>query len=176
MSGKTRKGNRYVRRALCQSAWAISHQKDCHLAALFRRVRSRRGEQKAILAVAHQLLVILFYVVRDGSVYKELGEAHYDRQNKAKATRRLVERLQKLGYYVALQPIPEEIVVPPPVAEPATPARRKRGRPCKCAERGIACKHGGVSEVINSPEIPQKQEGQIPQVTEPTSFPSESFS
>jgi transposase len=53
ISGKTRKGNRYVRRVLCQSAWAASHKKDSHLAALYRRVRSRRGEQKAIMAVAH---------------------------------------------------------------------------------------------------------------------------
>jgi transposase len=66
ISGMTGKGNRYVRRALCQSAWAESHKKDCHLAALFRRLRSRHGEQKAIMAVAHQLLVIKFCVVRQG--------------------------------------------------------------------------------------------------------------
>ena len=53
ISGKTRKGNRYLRRVLCQSAWAASHKKDSHLAALYRRVRIRRGEQKAIMAVAH---------------------------------------------------------------------------------------------------------------------------
>ena len=46
MSGKTRKGNRYVRRALCQSAWSAAYKKDCHLAALFRRVHSRHGEQE----------------------------------------------------------------------------------------------------------------------------------
>lgn len=105
ISGKTRKGNRYVRRVLCQSAWAASHKKDSHLAALYHRVRSRRGEQKAIMAVAHQLLTIIFYIVRDGSVYHELGTSHYDQQNKPKVTRKLVDRLQKLGYYVTLQPI-----------------------------------------------------------------------
>jgi transposase len=105
MSGKTRKGNRYLRRALCQSAWAATHKKDSHLAALFRRIRARRGEQKAIMALAHELLTILFHVLRDGTVYTELGADHYDQQNKPKITRRLVERLQRLGYYVTLQPV-----------------------------------------------------------------------
>jgi hypothetical protein len=152
MSGKTRKGNRYLRRALCQSAWAASHKKNCHLAAMFRRIRSRRGEQKAIMAVAHQLLTILFHVIRDGVVYRELGADHYDRQNKPKVTRKLVEHLQRLGYLVTLEEIP---TVPIPeagaalAAEPP-PARRKRGRPCKCLERGIPCKHAVLtnSELI----------------------------
>lgn len=65
-----------------------------HLAALFRRVRSRRGEQKAVMAVAHQLPIIIFHLVQDGSIYREPGASHHDQQNKPKVTRRLVERLQ----------------------------------------------------------------------------------
>ena len=162
ISGKTRKGNRYVRRALCQSAWAASHQKDSHLAALFRRVRSRRGEQKANMALAHQLLIIIFHIVEEGSIYRELGASHHDQQNKPKVTRRLVERLQKLGYYVTLQPVEPllpAVTVGDEESAAATPEteRRKRGRPCKCAERGIPCKHGTVSPTeINSQEIPQQ--------------------
>jgi hypothetical protein len=157
ISGKTRKGNRYLRRILCQSAWATTHTKDSHLSALFRRIRSRRGEQKAIMAVAHQLLTIIFHVVRDGSVYQELGAGHYDRQNKPKVTRKLVERLQRLGYYVTLQPIEplDDIASPPLTAyEPSPPdpnqPPRRRGRPCKCAERGIVCKHGRVASAANN--------------------------
>ena len=149
ISGKTRKGNRYIRRALCQSAWAASHVRDSHLAGLFRRVRARSGEQKAIMAVAHQLLTIVFHVIRDGSVYKELGAAYYDRQNKPKVMRKLVERLQKLGYYVTLQPIEEPVETPSPAIP--TPQPRRRGRPCKCAERGIECKHGRASTTAINP-------------------------
>lgn len=146
LSGKTRKGNPYLRRALCQSAWAATHKKDSHLASLFRRIRSRRGEQKAIMAVAHQLLTILFHVLRDGGVYRELGADHYDQQNKPKVTRKLIERLQKLGYYVTLQPIEalSETVslAPPGIPSATTPTlTRRRGRPCKCAQRGLTCKH-----------------------------------
>jgi transposase len=162
ISGKTRKGNRYLRRILCQSAWAASHKKDSHLSALFRRVRSRRGEQKAIMALAHQLLTIVFHLVRDGGVYQELGAAHYDRQNKPKVTRKLVERLQRLGYYVTLQPVddtPAVMAEAVPV-EPPPPPARKRGRPCKCAERGIPCKHGRVGPAqINSVNNARELEG-----------------
>lgn len=157
ISGKTRKGNRYVRRALCQSAWAATRTKDTHLTALYRRIRSRRGEQKAIMAVAHQLLTIVFNVIRDGSVYRELGAGYYDRQNKPKLTRRLIERLEKLGYYVTLQPIEAPVSEAPiDTAETPPPVRRKRGRPCKCAERGLPCKHGSLNpDEINAKEIRQ---------------------
>ncbi len=159
ISGKTRKGNRYLRRALCQSAWAASRKKDSHLAALFRRIRSRRGEQKAVMAVAHQLLTIIFHIVRDGGVYKELGASHYDQQNKQKTTRRLIERLQRLGYYVTLKAIPEPTPMAPAAAVEAPPPEpRKRGRPCKCAERQIACTHRATAVEINSSKI-QDQPG-----------------
>lgn len=163
ISGKTRKGNRYVRRILCQSAWAATHKKDSHLAALYRRVRSRRGEQKAIMAVAHQLITIIFHIVRDGSVYKELGASHYDRQNKPKVTRKLIERLQRLGYYVTLQPVEEPGPTPDLVAEPAPQVTielpRKRGRPCKCAERGTPCIHRRIPGEIKRPEIARDDAG-----------------
>jgi transposase len=150
ISGKTRKGNRYLRRVLCQAAWAASHKKDSHLSALYRRVRTRRGEQKAIMAVAHQLITIIFHIVRDGSVYQELGASYYDEHNKPKVTRKLVDRLQKLGYYVTLQPIEAPVPTDPvPVTETTPAERRKRGRPCKCAERGIPCAHRRDGELAN---------------------------
>lgn len=158
MSGKTRKGNPYLRRALCQSAWAATHKKESYLAALFRRIRARRGEQKAILALAHQLLVILFHILRDGTVYQELGATHYDQKNKPKLTGKLVERLQRLGYSVTLQPI--EVSAPLPAGVdalqpvPAASPPRRRGRPCKCAERKIPCLHGRIPTAFISAEIP----------------------
>lgn len=124
ISGKTRKGNRYIRRVLCQSAWGASHKKDSHLSAFYRRVRNRRGEQKAIMALAHQLLVILFHVIRDGTVYRELGHAHFDQPEPA-------------------QPATQVDSDAGASVEAETRQQRKRGRPCKCAERGIACKHRG---------------------------------
>jgi transposase len=145
LSGKTRQGNRYVRRLLCQSAWAATHVKDSHLASLYRRIRSRRGEQKALVAVAHQLLVIAFHVIQDGTVYREPEAKPVSEQQKPKLTRRLVERLQQLGFEVTLQAVSElrsaPKPVPQPVPEESLRSGRKRGRPCKCVERGIVCRH-----------------------------------
>src|SRR4051794_36772965 len=161
-SAEDAQGDRYLRRVLCQAAWAASHKKDSHVSALFRRIRTRRGEQKAIMAVAHQILTIMFHIIRDGSVYQELGASHYDQQNKPKVTRKLVERLQRLGYYVTLAPVEAALpAVPtmPAVCETGVPERRKRGRPCKCADRGVPCPHGRArTGEINSMEIPESRE------------------
>lgn len=133
-STRTRHGNAWLRRALCQSAWAVSHKKDCYLTAHFYRCAGRRGTKKAILATAHQMLVIAFHILRDGTRYQERGGDHFDRLQPERARQKLTARLERLGWEVVLKPRPAA------AAEPPTP--RRRGRPCKCAERGIDCKHG----------------------------------
>jgi transposase len=154
MSGRTRKGNMYLRRILCQCAWAASHQKDSHLAALYHRVRSRRGHQKAIMAVAHQMLVIVFHILGSKDVYRELGADYHEQRDKPKAADKLVRRLQKLGFYVTLQPIPEDPPPPlTPASEPLVTTIRKRGRPCKCLQRGLVCTHRINSETIPLPNM-----------------------
>jgi transposase len=133
-SSRTRHGNCWLRRALCQSAWAVSRKKNCYLTAHFYRRAARSGVKKAILATAHQILIIAFHILRDGTQYFERGGDHYDRLNPDKTQRRLTARLERLGWEVVLKPkiAPQQEVKP----------RLKKGRPCKCAERGIDCKHG----------------------------------
>ena len=103
MSGKTRKGNCYLRRILCQAAWAATRKKGSYLGVLYRRVRGRRGHQKAIMAVAHQLLTVIYHMLKDNQPYKEPGTSYYDEKRKPEITRRLVQRLQRLGYQVMLE-------------------------------------------------------------------------
>ena len=131
-STRSRHGNCWLRRALCQSAWAVAHKKDCYLTAHFYRRASRHGAKKAIVAIAHQILIIAFHILRDGTVYRERGGDAFDRVNPARTTKRLSQRLERLGYEVILKPRAE---LPDP------PVPHRRGRPCKCAERGIDCKH-----------------------------------
>ena len=136
LSNRTRKGNRWLRRALCQSAWAASRKKNCYLAAFFYRKAGKHGIRKAIVALAHRLLVIAFCLLRDGADYTETGGDYFDLLNPERTRLRLVRRLQKLGHSVILQPRGDLPELPPP------PLRTgKRGRPCKCAERLIPCKH-----------------------------------
>lgn len=136
LSNRTRKGNRWLRRALCQSAWAASRKKNCYLAAFFYRKAAKHGIRKAIMALAHRLLVIAFCVLRDGTEYDEKGGAYFDLINPERTRARLVRRLQRLGLEVLLQPKKDlpQLPVPPLRAG-------KKGRPCKCAERLIPCKH-----------------------------------
>jgi len=147
LSGRTRKANPYLRRALAEAAWAASHAKDSYLAALYRRLRGWLGHNQAIFAVAHQILRVAYTMLRRGEDYRELGGDYFDRQNKPRVVPRLVERLARLGYEVELKPTaPPEMAPPlPETAGPAPtvqPQKRKRGRPCKCAQRGIPCPHG----------------------------------
>jgi hypothetical protein len=102
-SGSTRKGNRYLRRVLTQSAWSLKRKKDCYLSALFWRVSSRGGSKKAALAVAHRILVIAYQVIRDGTVYEELGGNHYDCLHRDRSARRLIRRLEQIGFAVAVE-------------------------------------------------------------------------
>jgi transposase len=136
-SGRTNKGNRWLRRALVQSAWAVSHKSNCFLTAQFYRRAARQGEKKAIVATAHQLLVIAFYILRDGTVYREKGGNYFDQLNPERTKRKLMARLERMGFDVILRNSTHP--VPSPSAPP--PSARRRGRPCKCVERGIDCKH-----------------------------------
>jgi len=104
MSGRTRKGDRYLRRALCQAAWAVSHTKDNYLTALFYRIAGRQGLKKATIAVAHQLLRIAYHIIRDGGSYRELGGNYFDRLHPERTRNRLVRRLENLGLEVTVQP------------------------------------------------------------------------
>lgn len=134
-SGRTRKGDRYLRRILVQNAWAVAHMKDCFLTAVFYRI-ARKSMKKAAVAVAHRILVIAYHIIRDGAEYREQGGDYFDRRYPERTARRLTQRLHRIGYDVVLTPRPQEH------AEPAAKATcSKRGRPCKCAERGIVCTH-----------------------------------
>jgi transposase len=104
MSGRTRKANRYVRRAMCQAAWAASHTKNTFLSAFYRRMLVRKGPQKAVMALAHHMITIVYNILRRGEEYVEMGGDFYDRQNKPKVVSRMVARLMKLGYQVTLTP------------------------------------------------------------------------
>ena len=105
-SGRTRTGNSYLRRALCQAAWAAGRTKKGFLQTVFFRVARRAELKKAAIAVAHRLLVILFTMLRDGTPYRELGADFPDHQRPERTARRLLRRLGELGFSVQLQPRP----------------------------------------------------------------------
>jgi transposase len=103
-SGKTRKGSPWLRACLVQVAHAAARTKGTYLAAQYRRLAARRGRAKAAVAVAHSILIIVYHVLTEGTVYCDLGANYFDERDRQAVERRLVHRLEGLGYTVSLTP------------------------------------------------------------------------
>ena len=102
-SGKTRKGNRVLRTILVQAAHAATRTKGTYLSALYRRIAARRGKKKAILAVAHAILVSAYYMLLRMEPYREVGSQYFDQIRPEQTAKRLVKHLERLGFSVTLQ-------------------------------------------------------------------------
>jgi transposase len=107
-SGKTRKGNRFLRTTLVQAAHAAARTKGTYLSAQYRRLAARRGKKRAILALAHSMLMMTYYMIQRQEPYREAGADFFDRLQPEDTARRLVKRLEHLGYHVTLQSLPTE--------------------------------------------------------------------
>jgi len=103
-SGTTRAGNPWLRRALCEAAWAASKSKGTYLQAQFRRLAALRGPKRALIAVASSILTAGYYILQRGTTYQDLGPDYFDKRNTVRATHRLVKRLEALGHRVILEP------------------------------------------------------------------------
>jgi transposase len=103
-SGRTPPGNRWLRGALTEAAWGTTRCRKSYLAAQYHRIARRAGKKRALIAVAHSLLVIIYYLMKDGRPYVDLGPDHFDRLERTRLTNSLVRRLQALGHKVIIEP------------------------------------------------------------------------
>ena len=107
-SGKTRKGSPWLRGALVQAAHAAARAKQTYLAAQYRRLTARRGTKKAAVAVGHSILVIVYHLLTDPDCpYVDLGATYFDQRDPGAVQRRLIHRLEALGYHVQVTPLAE---------------------------------------------------------------------
>ena len=104
-SGHTRKGSPWLRSALVESAWAAAKTKQSYLSAQYHRLAARRGGKRAALTVAHSILVIAYYIMARGQPYTDLGGNYFDQRDRRQVERRLVKRLEGLGYSVTLEAV-----------------------------------------------------------------------
>jgi transposase len=102
-SGRTTKGNVYLKTALVEAANAAARAKGTYLREKFFRLKARRGHKRAAMAVAHKILVAAYHMLADQVSYNDLGDAYLDQLSKRSLTRNLVRRLERLGYSVKLQ-------------------------------------------------------------------------
>jgi transposase len=102
-SGRAGHGNPWLRAALVEAAWAAVRTKGSYLGAQYHRLAARRGAKRAILAVAHTILVTIYHLLRHGTTYQDLGGNYFDERDRHTAVRRAVRRIERLGYKVTLE-------------------------------------------------------------------------
>jgi transposase len=103
-SGRTRKGNKWLRAALVEAAKAAGRTRGTYLGAQHQRLRGRRGAKRAAVAVGHSILVSVWHMLHDGSPYHELGGQYFDDRARDAVQRQCVRRLERLGNVVTIQP------------------------------------------------------------------------
>jgi transposase len=103
-SGSTGHGNPWLQAILVQVAWGAAHTKRSYLSALYHRLAARRGSKRAIIAVAHAVLVIIYTMLRNHTEYQDLGEQYFNQLNPQSALNRAIRRVESLGYKVTLVP------------------------------------------------------------------------
>jgi transposase len=102
-TGKTRKGNPYLRAALVESANAAARSKNTYLRAQYEQIKRRQGHKKAIVAVAHSILIASYHILKDDTPYHDLGGDYFARRADPKRiTQRLITQLERLGHTVTL--------------------------------------------------------------------------
>jgi transposase len=104
LSSKTGKGNRWLRQALIEAAHGAARSKNTYLGAYYQRLKKRMGSKKAIVALAHRILIIIYHVLKEQQTYRELGPGHADEHALEASKRWAIRRLEQLGYQVTLQP------------------------------------------------------------------------
>jgi transposase len=103
-STRVRKGAPWLKTTLVSAAWAAVRRKTTYLHAQFLRIKGRRGAKKAIVAVAASMLTAAFYILRDGTEYRDLGPEYFSQQDRSKTASRLLRRLRDLGLQVEIKP------------------------------------------------------------------------
>jgi transposase len=104
LSGRLRHGNRWLRTALLQAAWAAIKVKGGYFGAQFRRLAKRRGQKRAAVAVAHSILTVIYHLLTRGVFYEDLGADFFDRRRPDQHARYHLRRLTELGFTVTLEP------------------------------------------------------------------------
>jgi transposase len=102
-TGKTTKGNHALGVALNHAANAASHTKNTYLSAQYHRLAARRGKKRAIVALEHSILIIVYHIIQRKEPYRELGGDYFDKRRPEATAQRLVKRLEHLGFQVSLQ-------------------------------------------------------------------------
>jgi transposase len=101
---KTRKGNPWLKRAATEAAWSAARTKQSYLGERYRSLAGRKGEKRALVALAHEILITIYYMLTRGRRYQDLGVKYIEERNRKAIERQALGQLQRLGYNVSLTP------------------------------------------------------------------------
>jgi transposase len=104
LSSKTTQGNVWLRRIRGEVAWAAIHERHSIFRARYYRLKPRLGTQQTLVAIMHQVLKVIYHILKTGQPYRELGADYYQPTDPQRTARRLTKRLERLGYTVTLSP------------------------------------------------------------------------
>jgi transposase len=102
-SGRTGKGSRWLRATMVEAAWSASRVRNSYFSAQYHRLVPRRGKRRAAVAVAHSMLVVIYHLIKHGTLYQDLGPHHFDQLDRQRIARRALQRLTSLGFEVTLR-------------------------------------------------------------------------
>jgi transposase len=102
-SGRTRKGNIFLKTALIEAAVSASRKKGSYLKDKYWKLKSRRGPKRAAMAIAHKILIAVYHMLSTGAAYRDLGDAFLDRLDTSRTVQALKRRIERLGYAVRLE-------------------------------------------------------------------------
>ncbi|HVB77243.1 MAG TPA: hypothetical protein VNI34_05505 [Candidatus Nitrosotalea sp.] len=103
-SGGTGVGTPWLPGALVEAAWAASHTHDTYLSMQYHRIAACRGKKRAVVAVGHSILITIYHLLRDGTIYQDLGAIHFDNIAREHVTKGAISRLERLGFKVTVEP------------------------------------------------------------------------
>lgn len=118
-SGKSRKGNRYLPRALVLAAWGAVRSRANYLRSMYYRLAAHRGKPRAAMAVGRTILQAAYHMLLRGEPYNELGTDYLDQLDRERTAKRLLKRLDSLGYDISS--VKDRLTLPPTIPEPAPP-------------------------------------------------------
>ena len=101
-SGKTRKGNKTLKSILVECAGSATKNRNSFFHSQYERIAIRRGKKRAKLAVAHSMLIAIYYMIKEDKEYQDLGSDFYNKFNKEKKANSYIKKLKELGYNVQL--------------------------------------------------------------------------
>lgn len=104
MSSRIRKGNKYLKATLVECARAAIRNKNSYFYSRYQRIAARRGGKRALIAIAHSMLVTIYHILKEKEPYRELGRDYYRDMNREKLIKRNIQSLGQLGITVTIQP------------------------------------------------------------------------